>query len=557
MSNGKKSKQKGSSSPFDSLSSDGRRISEEDIVSKFDANRDGVLDAKELHVLSEQLTNQLQYNNTLLAQIQSLEQENFSLQQELHSQREMIKNSTRKHGEAANESADLQRKLKLAQGIVDNLSKQLRDCRLENDLLKKDSENALQSSVMARIEVDNMKKDLQVTKKQLTECEKVKNRALEENRQQKIEHDFKLNSLQSKNESLAKEIVDLKSKADESEKQQNDLMTRYKELSQPFNELTKKFDTEQFARQIAERKLNALSSNYETMQGQLVEKDMLIHDLKEKVETLSNKLRLQAVDTSSFEERIRELEDSLIDHQLSAKSLLEERAILQKNEEKQKAEFANELKRQRLDLERQLQAVTEKHLDGNRALTELHKQTEESLAAAQQKLIETYKAKALAEESCKAMQSQLDEAKQHAESILADHKLQLNDFALQKSRLEETIADLQRQLLDAKDSVQVANRRLMDEKDVAQAGLKTAKQKLQESNDKSIETLTTIQEAVRALGEEASEGRDRLRDVNNQVNFLRKRAAAQAEGHSLLLESLRKEVVNTYPHEIFHFISML
>jgi chromosome segregation ATPase len=164
----KKSKKQNNSPLLYSISHDGRKVDEKDLISNFDSNNDGVLDVAELHVLSEQLTNQLQYNNTLIAQVQSLEQENFSLQQELHSQRELIRNVSKNYGESSNEVADLKSKLKTTQGIVENLSRQLRDCRLENDLLKRDAENAMETNVVSRTELENIKKELASYKKEFS-----------------------------------------------------------------------------------------------------------------------------------------------------------------------------------------------------------------------------------------------------------------------------------------------------------------------------------------------------------------------------------------------------
>jgi chromosome segregation ATPase len=432
----KKSKKQNNSPLLYSISHDGRKVDEKDLISNFDSNNDGVLDVAELHVLSEQLTNQLQYNNTLIAQVQSLEQENFSLQQELHSQRELIRNVSKNYGESSNEVADLKSKLKTTQGIVENLSRQLRDCRLENDLLKRDAENAMETNVVSRTELENTKKELQSTKKQLADSDKAKNRVMEESRLHKSEADFKWSSLQTKNDALAKEVNFLKANILATEQEKKDLLTSSKEVTQAFNELKKQFDTEQFARQVSEKKINSISSNYDNIQKELVEKEVQLKDLHEKVDALTSKVRQQSVDRSDSEGRIRELEDALMDHQLSHKAFSEEKALMAKNEAKVKAEHANEMKKQRLELEKKLQALSEKYTESSRALNELQRQSEESLTSAQQKLIETYKAKALAEESCKAMQTCLDEAALHCEGLKADHQLQLGECALQQNRAE-------------------------------------------------------------------------------------------------------------------------
>ena len=73
--------------------------------------------------------------------------------------------------------------------------------------------------------------------------------------------------------------------------------------------------------------------------------------------------------------------------------------------------------------------------------------------------------------------------------------------------------------------------------------MKWTRQRLAESGEKSVETLGNIQKAVQALEEEASESRERMRDVTNQLVLMRKRATALTDSHNVTLETLRKEVL--------------
>ena len=93
-----------------------------------------------------------------------------------------------------------------------------------------------------------------------------------------------------------------------------------------------------------------------------------------------------------------------------------------------------------------------------------------------------------------------------------------------------------------REAIDETYRKLTEERDIAQAGVKWTRQKIAESGEKSVETLGNIQRAVQALEEEAGESHDRLREVTNQLVLMRKRAAALADSHNVSLETLRKEV---------------
>ena len=111
--------------------------------------------------------------------------------------------------------------------------------------------------------------------------------------------------------------------------------------------------------------------------------------------------------------------------------------------------------------------------------------------------------------------------------------------------MQETIAELQKQLHGTREAIDETQRNLTEEKDLAQAGAKWARQRLVERGEKSVETLGNIQKAVQALEEEAGESRERMREVTNQLILMRKRATALADSHNVTLETLRKEVSNS------------
>lgn len=522
------------------------KINEAELFSSLDANRDGVLDTTEFHALSQQLTNQLQYSNSLLSQIQALEEENFSLQQELHSQREFIKQCSQNSGELKDEVSGLKHKLKMTQGIADTLSKQLRECRIENDMLKKDLDALTSTNLALKSDVENIKKELLITKKSLSEGEKAKNRAVEDSRIQKNEMEYRINSLLSKNESVINECTSLKAKLTELERDGNEIKSNAHELTISYNELKKQFDTEQFARQLAERKVNALAANGETLQRQLQGRDAQQKELQTKFDNLSTKMQQQLNDKTALEEKAHELEATLIDLQSSQKSLADERAALQRQLDKQKAEHSNELARTRLEAEKQYQGLLHKHSEAHQALSEARKQSEDSLASTQQKLIDTYKAKALAEEKVKGVHAQMEELHASIDGLKADHKLQLADAALQFTKSQEANMKLQKQVEELLQANQELGGQLSADKDATQSWLKDARQKFIDRSGESIEAFSAIQEALGALSEDVYEGKNHLKELANEIVFIRKKAESISTVHGSAMEGLRRELMAAF-----------
>jgi len=448
QSNTKKKGKKSTSSPsFQFNGEDGGfqkdAVDEAKLLSAFDSNKDGMLDIAELHALSEQLTNQIQYNNSLIAKVHELEEENFSYQQELHGQRDLIKNSTKKCDEALEESAEVKRKLKVTQGIADNLSKQLRDCRLENDLLKRDSESSIQATYSAKSTIESLTKELNSTKKLLSESEKSKNRALEDSRLQKTDSEFKLGSLQSKHEAITKENNEMKAKLRDYEKEYKELKVQSQEVLQSLSELKKQHDTEQFARQLGEKKMNALTANSEILQNQLLDKESAQKETIEKLEEVSNKLQQTQREKASLMEQLQQSESTLKDFRTLYGKLSEEHQLLQHQDEKKLSDLSLELKRQRNENDRTLQQALESHRSREKVLNDNQKALESQINELQQQLIDTYKAKALAEQHTIAMQSQLEEQHQQAEGDRRDLHLQLTDATLMLGRVQQTAADTQ------------------------------------------------------------------------------------------------------------------
>lgn len=113
------------------------KITSNDLIGQFDENRDGNLDAGELSVFAEQLASQLEYNNSLLSQLHSMEIAELASQHELQSKNDQIRKLSMECETLSADLASTKRQLKIAEGVSDNMSKQSRDARLETGIIIK------------------------------------------------------------------------------------------------------------------------------------------------------------------------------------------------------------------------------------------------------------------------------------------------------------------------------------------------------------------------------------------------------------------------------------
>ena len=135
------------------------KIDFQDIRSGFDRNNDGILDDSELAVLSEQLTNQLEYSNSLLSQVQSLEQQQLEYQRDFRNKDDLIQRLTNERDNLVTENSDVKKKLKIAQDLADSLSKHSRDYRIEANSFKHEAENSIKECMAMKSFIDKITQD--------------------------------------------------------------------------------------------------------------------------------------------------------------------------------------------------------------------------------------------------------------------------------------------------------------------------------------------------------------------------------------------------------------
>jgi chromosome segregation ATPase len=131
-----------SGSGMPSFDSDGNgKVDVDELLAQFDSDHDGNLGKDELQHFAEQLSNQLEFNNTLLQQLHSMEESQLNLQKELQNKQDSLQRALKASDDAKAEVNEAKRKLKIAQEVSDNMTKQSRDMRAETTSLRQELEN--------------------------------------------------------------------------------------------------------------------------------------------------------------------------------------------------------------------------------------------------------------------------------------------------------------------------------------------------------------------------------------------------------------------------------
>lgn len=245
------------------------KITNEDLLLAFDTNHDGVLDASELQTFTEQLAAQLEYNNQLLEQIQTLERDKFSLQKELHSKQEQIISGGKGNENLREEIKDLVHRLKTTQDIVETLTKQLRECRLENANLKKNAENFMNIQVLAQSDLDNAKKEIQQLKKVISDGEQSKAQLVSQ--LDKIDGEWKRKNdiLSEMNDTLTHEIKEIRTQKLAVDSHYREAAEQIQHLQTTYTETRKSLEAESNLRLQQERKAKAISDQFEGLESKL------------------------------------------------------------------------------------------------------------------------------------------------------------------------------------------------------------------------------------------------------------------------------------------------
>jgi len=111
-----------------------------ELVSALDTNKDGVVDASEMEGMAQQLQEQSDYTAYLIAQLQTMEEKQLALQQEVNRKDDALRQTFAAADKARAEASEAARRLEISQEVLQKMSEQCKQARVEAGSLRRESQ---------------------------------------------------------------------------------------------------------------------------------------------------------------------------------------------------------------------------------------------------------------------------------------------------------------------------------------------------------------------------------------------------------------------------------
>jgi len=502
-------------------SGDGK-IDTVELLGNFDSDGDGNLDASELQNLAEQLSGQLEYNNSLLQQIQDLEQKQLTGQREISSAQEQAKKAAASLQESKAEAGEAKRKLKITQEIADTVSKQLKDVTNESNHFKSVAEHAMKgnkdsSGQVAALAEDKkrLQSQLHIAQSGLTQAradsEFIVKQLKEQNDVLKHNHELMLADLNA----VRSQVAPLENERDAQKE-------RAAELAQTLADATRRQEAEAQARTAAERQVREMSGTIDALCGRQNEAQGKFVDMRED----NDRLRVRA---EQLEEQNAELEAQMFqlqetDAQQHAELLRKDEAIsaLHHDVEQLKIELAAVSRAKQVDQQKWVEKFAAIQRESQSAIGQTKAHAEEFAMDAQKHAADATAARKQAEEKCSAAQDECAELHKLIEDLQAQHRADQQGWEQQRDNLQANCVNYQRQCYSAADMLKKATEAHDSECESLQSALKAGKDEQVLRGDQFVQAMSVVQLAVRRYRDESLVAREKARENANLVAQLQK-----------------------------------
>ena len=276
------------------------------------------------------------------------------------------------------------------------------------------------------------------------------------------------------------------------------------------------------------------------------ELDQQLGDTSRGYETLTRKLLQKEEEKSDAESQVSMLEEALLENQFAIKALNEDKNSLKSLVDKCRNDQTNMLRKQKIDHEKQIDALSSKQNDMSLIMEESRVHYEDSLEAVQQKLIDIYKAKGVADERCGALQEQLGVQDESMRKLAGDSKAVQAQYEARLEAADTSIDSLMRTLEATIAERDRGTQQLFAEKENCQNQIQAAKQKNIANNERYIEVFSNIQGIVQSLTHEATAGRNRTKELVSQVNLFNKKLSLIDGANTTSVKALKEELTEVY-----------
>jgi chromosome segregation ATPase len=388
-------------------------ISANDVLNAFDENNDGVLDADELRTLSEQLSSQVADNNALLVQIGRLETENFAYRKELQTIKDAGRSSEQSKSKLLDDVEDCRKKLKLAQDVADNLTKQIRDARADHAMTKRDAEALANENHRKNKELEVLKQENLRLQRRSDDIEKQKSSF-----QKTLEAEYKEKERVFENEKkmqdvLKKELETLRSQLNTESNEKVAALEAYNQVKSAFESVQIEHERASLNKLQDDRKIKYLNNALDSLTVKNNEMESALHDALSSAEN-------QQVLVSDLKDEVQALkigiaasDDAQIELQIAVKRLASEKQALQHQLEKLRVESATAAQKLKGEGERQVEQLSSKNSEMQRLLEQARARCDEVQTNAAQRIYDLQTARTDMDKKYMASQKECQEVSRH------------------------------------------------------------------------------------------------------------------------------------------------
>lgn len=127
---------------WSAMDADGDGVIEgSDLMAGLDTNKDGVLDKAEVEKLATQLQEQSDYTAYLITQMQRLEEAQLAAQKDAAEKQAALRHTLAVCDKTRSEANELARRLDISQEVLQKMSEQARQARVDAGIAQREAEN--------------------------------------------------------------------------------------------------------------------------------------------------------------------------------------------------------------------------------------------------------------------------------------------------------------------------------------------------------------------------------------------------------------------------------
>jgi chromosome segregation ATPase len=525
---------------------DDRKLESRDLMASFDKNSDGVLDGEELELLTLQLRKQIEYSNSLMANLQSAEESQLALQKEVSIASENVSKHAAAAEEARKEAGTLRRKLKISQEICDRMTNQAKEYRIHSENFKASHDEVVKENIKFRELLEDVTAERSRLQRELTksnsQTEKIKIDA------EKAFREFQKQNTMLRETHAAnyREANELRSKMAPLEDDRISLRERIVDLEGFLEETNKSLKVDRKATDDCTKRNRELKMQVESFRDSHSQIEMRLHDAVNKYELEMMKCKELENRNETIGARVAVLEGetsslSLSLHRANSDTGDLRREISSLTQEIQALESAKISEQERANSK-----VLAIQVDFERTMIEERKRNEESLKLSSAKSSDANLDKSRAEK--KYQQAQEDIASLH--NLLKENKeneiRKAEAWRVECKELEKINLHHQTELVSSSEKVSELQTSLSTLKEEYTTNIRELKKEMIQRGRRFVDVLQEYEERVSSYRDEFSQQNDIIKDLCAHLLTLQKQCTQIKTEHNGAIMALLPELDSAY-----------